>query len=436
MEKFVIYALSGVMAIIFQIYCWYKLDNQKINLKDYKLYLIVFSLSIIGTINAFYMTTFLKIIIYTIILFATNYIFFLKDLKKSIVTTLLSQLIMMISEMVFGLLCMQFIPEGLIKFSSSTLGAIIVNLGVSFIFFIIIQFSFVNKFYKSLLAMLNKIKRNILIIDVVVLLVIASLFTTISYYKMPIALSVLINTFLIMIYAILMYKMFESRSEYRRVSDKYSISLSSLKEYEDMINNYRVLNHENKNQLLMIKSMLISKDKKITEYIDSIVGDKIILNENLMGKIAKIPEGGLRATIYTKMIKMDDQKIPYDIIISREIKTSSLIALTDDLTLNICKIISVYIDNAIDAVSHVKNKNIVIDVYKDGNNVCIAIKNRFKKGVDFSKLDNMGYTTKGKGHGYGLYLVKGIINRYNSLESKRMIDKNLFSQILIIKDVG
>ena len=38
-----------------------------------------------------------------------------------------------------------------------------------------------------------------------------------------------------------------------------------------MMDKYRVLNHENKNQLLLIKSMINNKDKKVTNYIDEII---------------------------------------------------------------------------------------------------------------------------------------------------------------------
>lgn len=50
------------------------------------------------------------------------------------------------------------------------------------------------------------------------------------------------------------------------------------------------------------------------------------------------------------------------------------------------------------------------------------------------KIDNAGYTTKGKGHGYGLALVNKILEENKDiLENERMIEKNTFTQCLKIK---
>lgn len=48
-------------------------------------------------------------------------------------------------------------------------------------------------------------------------------------------------------------------------------------------------------------------------------------------------------------------------------------------------------------------------------------------------MDNPGYTTKENGHGYGLSLVREIIESNDRLSSEREIKDNIFKQILKIK---
>ena len=67
------------------------------------------------------------------------------------------------------------------------------------------------------------------------------------------------------------------------------------------------------------------------------------------------------------------------------------------------------------------------------NRLCIKVSNNFSGKIDISKISDEGYTTKGKGHGYGLPLVKKIINSNNNLENETELSKKIFSQVLIIR---
>ena len=67
------------------------------------------------------------------------------------------------------------------------------------------------------------------------------------------------------------------------------------------------------------------------------------------------------------------------------------------------------------------------------NYLNIEVSNNYNKPIEIEKIYDQGYTTKGKGHGYGLSLVKKIVNRNNIFENKISIDKTIFTQILIIK---
>ena len=131
---------------------------------------------------------------------------------------------------------------------------------------------------------------------------------------------------------------------------------------------------------------------------------------------------------------MKNLKIKYRINISKDVKTANLIEIFDDsILLDICRITGVFIDNAIQAVTDLKDKYLDIDMYKDDNFLVIAISNNYIGNIELDRLDERGYTTKSKGHGYGLSLVKEIINKNNRLKNERKLSKNIFTQILKIK---
>lgn len=137
--------------------------------------------------------------------------------------------------------------------------------------------------------------------------------------------------------------------------------------------------------------------------------------------------------VYSKMLTMKENDVDVDLIISRDIKDLYLSDIPDELAVEVCKIIGVYLDNALEEVSKYEEKIINIEFYAEKKTLCIAISNNFEGEIDFEKMDNPGYTTKENGHGYGLLLAHEIIESNDRLSSEREIKDNIFKQILKIK---
>ena len=119
--------------------------------------------------------------------------------------------------------------------------------------------------------------------------------------------------------------------------------------------------------------------------------------------------------------------------VSEELKDSKLWKNFDKNLSDISKVAGVYLDNAIEAVNDVKDKYIVISVYLEKNDIVFEISNTYKGSIDMAKIDKEGYTTKGNGKGYGLSLVKDIINKNDNLEQKRILNGIYYVQQLCIK---
>ena len=82
-----------------------------------------------------------------------------------------------------------------------------------------------------------------------------------------------------------------------------------------------------------------------------------------------------------------------------------------------------------------KEKIVVIDLYKEKNDIVIYIENSINKNnkIDLSKMKVKGFSTKGSNRGYGLYIVDKLLNKNKQLELSQNIDKDKFVSILKIK---
>lgn len=229
--------------------------------------------------------------------------------------------------------------------------------------------------------------------------------------------------------------MFEEKSRYIKMNNKYNMTNTTLKELEQNVSRLKITNHENKNQLLTIRNMIKKGEdsKNLIKHIENIVNTKIKDDETLMLQTSTITNSMISSIVYSKMLTMKENDVDVDLIISRDIKDLYLSDISDELAVEVCKIIGVYLDNALEEVSKYEEKIINIEFYAEKKTLCIAISNNFEGEIDFEKMDNPGYTTKENGHGYGLSLVREIIESNDRLSSEREIKDNIFKQILKIK---
>ena len=96
-------------------------------------------------------------------------------------------------------------------------------------------------------------------------------------------------------------------------------------------------------------------------------------------------------------------------------------------------IVGILIDNAIEATETLDKKEIGLYLYKEKNEIILSISNTFGEPLNLDKLDNIGYSSKGKGRGYGLYIVRKVIDRNKQITIKREIIKDVFKQKIKIK---
>ena len=224
----------------------------------------------------------------------------------------------------------------------------------------------------------------------------------------------------------------KNESKYEQLKEENKQMLNYVTKYEKIITTQGKTNHEFKNQLMVIRGYAQMNSNKIIDYIDEIVEDSNKAGSSyLISQLNNFPDGGIKGLLYYKLSIMKDENIKYSINVEKGVKTK-LKTLSINNYKNITKILGVLLDNAIDASKKSKHKKINISVIKDNKNIIFKIYNTYKGKIDIEKVGT-GYTSKGKGHGYGLRLVKDIINEDKLFNISHNLEDNYFVSSLYIK---
>ena len=428
--------LGSYCLSLFYVYSWNMFEKDEGNLLSNRNKIASMIISIFMTITTLFLNDLktLKMIINLVVFCLTNYFLFSKNVRKSLISLLVSQLINIISELIFIVPMNLILKENFASFANSIIGLLTINIIITIISFIILATKAPTKSYNIIIKATNNSKNSDVITYTFIIFTFAITSTTASYLKWNAIYVLIINTGLFMLFIFVALKFAKTKNSFDEISSKYETSITSFREYEAMIDKYRIYNHENKNELQTLRNLISKKNTKALKYIDEIINDKIKDNEKIMYKTSKIPEGGLRATIYSKLCVMDELGIKYSLDIAKDIRTVDLINMKEDIVLNICKILGVFLDNAIEAVKDLKTKHIGIEIYLMDGDLCVDITNNYEGKLDMNKIGSSKYTTKGGNHGYGLSLVNQIISDYPDVfENEKSITKNTFTQKIKIK---
>ena len=130
---------------------------------------------------------------------------------------------------------------------------------------------------------------------------------------------------------------------------------------------------------------------------------------------------------------MKDNRILFSLDVSRDVRKIDLEKMNIEDNYKLCKIVGVLLDNAIEESLKIDDRRIMISLYVDDDMLIIDISNRFDGKIDLDKIDEEGYTTKGEGHGYGLSLVKKLVNGNDCFINERKVNKDVFKQIIKFK---
>ena len=207
--------------------------------------------------------------------------------------------------------------------------------------------------------------------------------------------------------------------------------------YEDLI----VMGDINAEYLLVSGNLIVSGKMNVKEIdiegslicSDGEQFENLNVDGEIINQLKQLPKGGIKGLMYYKVAIAQKKKINITADVSLEEK-SILHKLNEKDIRIICKLIGIYLDNAIEAAEETRKKRLSIEIYELRDKACFVFSNTFKQSANFADRNKKGITTKGEGHGNGLYFASKLIQNNDWLESKQeIIDKYYVQQLIIHK---
>lgn len=421
--------VSAFIIVFCEAISWFKITDKKINKDNKKLYTVVIIIAVFQILNYHFVNNFVKSIGIMISFVIGSKILLQISVKKSIIIAFLCEIMVIILEAVYVILMSLFFSVDTIN--NSVIITFFADIFIGILLYFVFSTNLLKKIYKGICDITNQVK--LYQMSLFLALVMFSLSTIFAYIYLDknVPLLLIINISLSVIYTVIVILVLNYQNRYYKVNINYQNSLDYLQAQESIIDEYRIINHENKNQLLTIKSM--TKDKKVINYVNTLIEQKENFKNEIINSILQLPEGGIRGLVYSKILYMKENNITCNLNIDRNISVKTFKNINDNDTVIICEILGVFIDNAIEEVDGIKNKIINIGMYLDNNVLEISITNAYESMLNIVDGNNALSSTKGNNHGYGLKLVKKLIAGNNKLMNETEITKDTFKQNLLVK---
>ena len=234
------------------------------------------------------------------------------------------------------------------------------------------------------------------------------------------------------IFAILIIFYIQEKNNYDKLNHEYDYLFEYVQTFEGWIEEEQINLHESKNQLIMLREM--TTDKKVQKEIDKILKQRIQIETKWIEQLKDIPKGGLKGLLYYKLIVAKNNKITAVVDVGKSVKSSLSKIKGKDLKL-LCRLVGIYIDNAIEAAQQCKRKkNLSIEIYKIKDKINIVITNSFDNvdNLTVEQIGIKGVTTKGKKRGMGTYLAKRFVKKSDKFEVENQIINQYYVQKIMI----
>ena len=402
--------------------------NRKFNIKSFVICTIMMSILFIIS-KIFFDNTAKLIVIIIFEIFTLYFSFSYRNISEAVYYSLVYEILAFIVEILISIVYVLILNYNINNYNHFSLSLLIFSILNSILILLISKIKpftkFINKFYNVISKKISRFLYIFLIFLLLLLLLVfnkTNLENDLSFY---INISMVIFVFITLIYII--YKNLKND----RLENNYNEMMEYVQKYEKIINEQGKKNHEYNNQLTVIRGYS-HNPKKLEEYLDTIIEDHKCGQNYTIRQLSNFPDGGIKGLIYHKLSKMEDNKIKYYLYIDGESK--NIFEKNFDLKTyqDITKLLGIFLDNAIDASKEAKEKEIEIDIKNEDNSIIITISNTFNSNVDTKQIGKKGFTTKGRGHGYGLSIVKDINKHNENIETFNDIEDDKFTQTILI----
>ncbi len=203
----------------------------------------------------------------------------------------------------------------------------------------------------------------------------------------------------------------------------YTESLEYI--YTDM----RKVRHDFTNVLSSMVGFLDSRDMDglIAYFSRDVVSFSSQVNQiNLnLGLLGNIEQSEIKGLLALKVLKAEELGVEVKLDITERM------IFKDVKTLDLCRVIGILMDNAIEAAIASETPSISVGLLNKSHGQIIVINNSHNEEIaSIAKLFEKGYSTKGEGRGFGLSNIREIVNRYQKWSLDTEFSDVMFTQVI------
>ncbi|WP_175475310.1 sensor histidine kinase [Butyrivibrio sp. ob235] len=208
-----------------------------------------------------------------------------------------------------------------------------------------------------------------------------------------------------------------------------------MREYTDNLeatyNNLRSFKHDYINILSTLSIFL--KEKRYSEMDEYFfrdimpLKDEFTQNNASLANLSRVNNLELKSILYTKLLQAINKNITVTVDIADEMDSLNID------TIDLSRILGIYLDNAIEAAIETPHPVVNFHLGKVNSAVVFIISNSYvNHGISISQMAQMNTTSKGSGHGLGLYNVSKILSKHDNIFAETSMNDDLFTQQLQI----
>ena len=209
--------------------------------------------------------------------------------------------------------------------------------------------------------------------------------------------------------------------------------IDEISKQNEEINQFR---HDYLNILSSLESYLEEGDlQALTVYYQQTIQPTRTLfleNASKLSALQKIDHPAIRGIFMTKLLLAQEKGISVHLEM-----TGKIIFPKHVFDLNLIRILGILLDNAIEEVDALGKGELAVAFFQEKDALVILIQNTVRNPVEpLYQLKKQGFSTKGKGRGYGLSTVDELMRQTSDLLLETTISQHLFVQKLTLLGGG
>lgn len=209
--------------------------------------------------------------------------------------------------------------------------------------------------------------------------------------------------------------------------------IDEISKQNEEINQFR---HDYLNILSSLESYLEEGDlQALTVYYQQTIQPTrtlFLANASKLSALQKIDHPAIRGIFMTKLLLAQEKGISVHLEM-----TGKIIFPKDVFDLNLIRILGILLDNAIEEVDALGKGELAVAFFQEKDALVILIQNTVRNPVEpLYQLKKQGFSTKGKGRGYGLSTVDELMSQTSTLLLETTISQHLFVQKLTLLGGG